>query len=91
MVLKTFQKMQKNWHTRALRAKCAVTHIPNHQGCNNGDTIPRVPDHYGGAKCLLGAPKSPNNFTSTFFSTGNFLAKDIRFEHWGAKLAPGAV
>jgi len=41
----------------------------------------------GAAKCLLVAPKSPNNFTSTFFNTVNFLPKGLRFEHEGAKLA----
>jgi len=40
-----------------------------------------------GTNCLLGAPKSPKNFTSTFFNTGNFLPKDLRFENGGAKLA----
>ena len=34
-----------------------------------------------------GAPKSPNNVTSTFFNTVHLLSKDIKFEHGGAKLA----
>jgi len=57
-----------------------------------GCTIPRAPDHYGGAeslrrvKCFLGAPKSHNNFTITFFNTVNFFLKDLRFEHGSAKL-----
>ena len=41
----------------------------------------------GDAKCLLGPPKIPNNFTITFFITVNFLLKDLTFEHGGAKLA----
>jgi len=41
----------------------------------------------GGAKCLLVAPKSPNNFTSTFFNTVNFLPKSLRLEHGGVKFA----
>ena len=41
----------------------------------------------GGGICLLGAPKSANNVTSTFFNTVNFLPKDLRFERGGAKLA----
>ena len=40
-----------------------------------------------GAKCLLGASKIPNNFTSTFFRAVNFLPQDLRFEHGDAELA----
>jgi len=36
---------------------------------------------------LRGAPKSPRNVTCRFFNTVNLLPKDIKFEHWGAKLA----
>jgi len=36
---------------------------------------------------LRGAPKNPNNVTSTFFSTVYLLQKELRFEHGGAKLA----
>jgi len=36
---------------------------------------------------LWGAPKSPNNITSTFFNTVHLLAKDLSFDHGGAKLA----
>jgi len=43
-------------------------------------TILRAPNHYG-------APKSPNNVTSTFFNKVNLLPKDLRFKHGGAKLA----
>ena len=47
----------------------------------------------GDAKCLLGPPKIPNNFTITFFNTVNFLPKDLTFEHGGPNLlfAPSAV
>jgi len=64
------------------------------QGRNEGGkggTIPRAPIHYGGAELLLGrritagTPKSPNNVTSTFFNTVNFLSKELRFDHEGAK------
>jgi len=44
----------------------------------------------GCAKCLLGAPKSLNNFTSTFFNAINFLAKDL-MEELNLLLAQGAV
>jgi len=40
-----------------------------------------------GAKCLLGAPKSPNNVASTFYNTVTFPPKNLRFEHGGTKLA----
>ena len=52
-----------------------------------GGAIPRAPSHYGGAKRLQGAPKSPNNVTSAFFNTVNLLPNNLRFEHGGAKLA----
>jgi len=35
----------------------------------------------------MGAPKSPNNVTSTFFKRVHLFPKDIRFEHGSAKLA----
>jgi len=35
----------------------------------------------------MGAPKTPNNVTSTFFNTVHLLPKDLGFEHGGAKLA----
>jgi len=41
----------------------------------------------GGAEWLRGAPKSPNDVTSTFFNTVHLLPKDLSFEHGGAKLA----
>ena len=49
------------------------------QGRNEGgqgDTIPRAPNHYGGAESLRRAPKSPNNVTNTFFNTAHLLPKD---------------
>ena len=48
-----------------------------------GGTIPRVPNHYGGAEWLRGEPKSPNNITSTSFNTVHLLLKDLRFEPGG--------
>jgi len=44
-------------------------------------------NHCGRLKCLSVAPKSPNNFASTFFNTVNVLPKSLRFEHGGNKLA----
>ena len=46
-----------------------------------------APNYCSGAEWLLGALKSPNNVTSTFFSAVHLLPKDLRFEHEGAKLA----
>ena len=42
---------------------------------------------FPGRWITTGAPKSPNNVASTFFNTVHLLPKDLRFEHWGAKLA----
>jgi len=50
------------------------------QGRNEGGTIPRAPNDYGGAEI-------PNNITSTFFSAEHLFPRDLRFEHGGAKLA----
>ena len=49
-------------------------------------TIAWTPNHYGGAKSLRGAPKSPNNVRSTFFNTVHLPPKDFRFEHGGPNL-----
>ena len=49
--------------------------------------IPRAPNHYGERRMTAGAPKSPNNVTSTFFNTVLLIPKDLKFEHGGAKLA----
>jgi len=57
-----------------------LCHIRGITNGDKGDTIPRAPNHYG-------APKSPNNVTSTVFNTVHLLPKDRRFEHGGAKLA----
>jgi len=38
-----------------------------------------------GAESLRGAPKSPNNVTSTFFNAVRLLPKDLRFEHGDSK------
>ena len=50
-------------------------------------TILRALNHYGDAKWLRVAQKSPNNVTWTFFNTVNLLPKDLRFEHGGTNLA----
>jgi len=58
-----------------------------------GGAIPREPSHYGapfhcgGRRMAAGSPKSPNNITSTFFNTVHLLAKDLSFDHGGAKRA----
>jgi len=57
------------------------------RGGGKGDTTPRAPSHYGGAKLLRGASESPNNVASTFFNVVYLLPKDLKFEHGGAKLA----
>jgi len=44
-------------------------------------------NHYEERRMTAGAPKSPNNVTSTFFSRVHLLPKDLKFEHGGAKLA----
>ena len=38
-------------------------------------TTPRAPRHYVGAESLRGAPKSPNNIPSSFFTTVHLLPK----------------
>jgi len=45
-----------------------------------------APNYCEGAELLREAPKSPNNVTSTFFSTVNLLPKDLRFDRGDAKL-----
>ena len=44
-------------------------------------------NNFLGTKSLRRAPKSPNNFTSTFFNTVHLLPKDLRLEHGSATLA----
>jgi len=46
-----------------------------------------------GCRITAGAPKSPNNVTSTFFNTVHLVPKELRFEHGVANLllAPGAI
>jgi len=41
----------------------------------------------------MGAPKGPNNVTSTFFITVHFLPNDLKFEHGAPNLllAPGII
>jgi len=64
-----------------------------------GGAIPWVTSHYGDAKWLRDARKSPNNVTSTFFNSVHLLPKDLSFEHGGATclnernllLAPGTI
>jgi len=46
-----------------------------------------APNHCGPPNGCGGAPKSPNNVTSTFFNTVHLLPKGLRFEHGSAKVA----
>jgi len=63
------------------------------QDNNKGGTIPRAPNHRGGAESPRGrwitveGAENPSNVTNTFCSTVNLLAKELRFEYAGAKLA----
>jgi len=51
---------------------------------DKGGTVSRSPNHYGGAEWR--EPKSPNDVTSTFFSTVHLLPKYL-VEDGGTKLA----
>jgi len=46
-----------------------------------------------GSQITAGAPKRPNNVTSTFFITVNLLSKDLSFERGAPNLfpVPGAI
>jgi len=58
----------------------------NVQVPNEGGTIPRAPNLYGGAESLRRSSKSPDIVTNTSFNRVHLLPKDLRFEHGGAKL-----
>jgi len=63
---------------------CAALSLPQRQGRNEwGARGAQLP----GAESLRGAPKSPNNVTSSFINAVHLLPKDLRFQHAGAKLA----
>jgi len=64
--------------------------------CGGRRKVPTVSQVLSSIQCIcfqktsvsnMGAPKSPNNVTSTFFNTTHLLPKDLCFEHGGAKLA----
>jgi len=43
---------------------------------------------FPGRRMTAGAPKNTNNVTSTIiFNTVHLLPKNLRFKHWGVKLA----
>jgi len=42
---------------------------------------------FPGGQITMGAPKRPNNVTSTLFNTDHLLLKDLRLQHGGAKFA----
>jgi len=60
----------------------------NSNSCTQGrnDVVARGAQ-FPGRRIAMGAPKSPNNVTSTLFSTVDLLPNDLTFEHGGAKLA----
>jgi len=45
-----------------------------------------APNHCGGRRMAAGAPKGPNNVTSTSFNAVHLLLKDLSLEHGSAKL-----
>ena len=55
------------------------------RGAERG-AIPRVPNHYRGAKSQRRAPESRNNVATTFFNTVYLLPNDLKVEHGGANL-----
>jgi len=58
------------------------------QGRNEGeqgDTIPRAPNHYGGAELLRGRRKA-RTMSQVLSSTAYLFPKDCRFKHGDAKL-----
>jgi len=52
-----------------------------------GGTIPRASNDCGGRQMTAGAPKRPHNVASTFFNAIHLLAKNLKFENGGVKLA----
>jgi len=68
------------WHSRHRR----IALESDEQGHNEG--VPREAQ-FPGLRVTMGAPKSSNNVTSTFFNTVHLLPKGLRFEHGAAKLA----
>jgi len=94
---KSFEKVSswfcssQKWHPPRLGCDCLSNSCKSGVlGCNQGG-------HRGnnsqGAKSrwerrmTAGASKSPNNVTSIFFNAVHLLPKDLRFEHWCAKVA----
>jgi len=49
-----------------------------------GGSFPRATNHYGDVESLRGAPKSPNNFKSTFFNTGTHCFQKSSVSNIGA-------
>jgi len=56
---------------------------PRQQGCSEGGNEAQ----FSGRRITAGTPKSAKNVASTFFNALILLPKDLRFKHWGAKLA----
>ena len=56
------------------------------RGAARGPNSPGTESLWG-RRISAGGAENPNSTTSTFFNTVNFLPKDLRFEHGGAKVA----
>ena len=55
------------------------------EGGKGGRNFPGA-ESLSGRQITAGAPKSPNNVTSTFLNTVHLLPKVLRFEHGGLNL-----
>jgi len=53
------------------------------EGGQEGHKFPGAESLWG-RRLTARTPKSPNNFTGTFFNTVHLLPKDLRFEYGGA-------
>ena len=71
---------------RIVELHSALYDSQGHNEGGEGSAISRARSHYGGAKSLRRALKSPNNVTSTFFNKVHLLPKDPNFELVGVKL-----
>ena len=74
---------EKNGHAQCIFVRNRQV-VANLQGRNEGG---KGGHNSSGAESLRGAPKNPDNVTSTFFNRVHLLPGDLRFEHGGAKLA----
>jgi len=74
-----------------IAASCLLTyasvafHTLHYGSISRGVAIPRALKYCGGRRMIVGAPKSPNTVTSTFFNTVDLLLEDLRLEHGGGQ------